>query len=188
MEGILRFEQMTDSWHIEYEQHFRTVKDESGNYTHSETITKSIQVEPRSCPGIYPTDILAYDGMKIEFEVVTLAFGESEHDIKEGDFAKINWETPKNNLSVEEDDDSYSPYCPVCSGCGESGCCSPLHCEPDNTECHYPKTYTADLKLGYSTFSRFWDLLEENRWFGKKDEFMKIYDEELNIRFSTNEE
>lgn len=49
--------------------------------------------------------------------------------------------------------------------------------------CHYPKTYTEDLKLGYRTFERWYDLLEENNWFGKKDEFMKIYHEMLDIRF-----
>ncbi len=188
MEGILRFEQATDSWFIEYEEYFRTVKDENGNAYGVDNIVKTIQVEPHSCPGNYPTDILAYDGMKVDFETVTLHLEDNHGDTIEGNFAKINWETPKNNLSVEEDDDSYSPYCPVCSGCGESGCCSPLNCEPDNPECHYPKTYTADLKLGYSTFSRFWDLLEENQWFGKKDEFMKIYDEELDIRFRQDEE
>jgi hypothetical protein len=86
---------------------------------------------------------------------------------------------------LEEDDenDNYSPYCPVCTGCGESGCCSPTYCDPDNINCQYPKTYTEDLKLGYRTFERFWDLLEENQWFGKKEEFMKIYDEQLDIRF-----
>lgn len=168
MEGILRFEQATDSWFIYGDIAF--------------------QVEPHSCPGTMPTDILAYDGMKVDFEVVTLAFGESEHDIKEGDFAKINWETPKNNLSVEEDEDEGSPYCPVCTGCGESGCCSPLNCEPDNPKCHYPKTYTEDLKLGYRTFEKWYDLLEENEWFGKKDEFMKIYHEMLDIRFRQDEE
>ena len=91
---------------------------------------------------------------------------------------------------LEEDDenDNYSPYCPVCTGCGESGCCSPKNCDPDNINCQYPKTYTADLKLGYRTFERFWDLLEENSWFGKKKEFMKIYDEELDYRFGNDEE
>jgi hypothetical protein len=183
MKGILRFEQATDSWHIEHEEFFRTVKDENGTYTHSETITKSIQVEPNSCPGTMPTDIISYDGMEVDFEVVTLAFGEDEHNIQEGDFAKIDWEAPKNNLSNEEDDDSYSPYCKVCSGCGESGCCSPLNCSPDDPKCHYPKTYTEDLKLGYRTFEKWYDLLDANNWFGKKDEFMKIYDEMLDIRF-----
>lgn len=86
-------------------------------------------------------------------------------------------------IEEEDDNDSYSPYCPVCSGCGISGCCSPLACTPDNVLCQYPKTNTADLKLGYRTFERFWDLLEENQWFGKKEDFMKIYDEELDRRY-----
>lgn len=166
MEGILRFEQATNSWFIYGERAF--------------------QVEPHSCPGTMPTDILTYDGMKVDFEVVTLAFGESEHDIKEGDFASIDWEWAENNLFSEEDEGS--PYCPVCSGCGESGCCSPLNCEPDNPKCHYPKTYTEDLKLGYRTFSKWYDLLQQNDWFGKEEEFMKIYDEMLDIRFRANEE
>lgn len=91
-------------------------------------------------------------------------------------------------MEQEHENDNYSPYCPVCSGCGESGCCSPKNCTPDNILCQYPKTYTADLKLGYRTFERFWDLLEENKWFGKKAEFMKIYDEELDYRFGNDEE
>lgn len=188
MEGILRFEQATDSWHIEHEEHFRTVKDENGNYTHSETITKSIQVEPHSCPGTMPTDILAYDGMKVDFEIITLDLEDDHGDTIQGDFASIDWEWAENNLSNEEDDDGYSPYCPVCTGCGESGCCSPLNCQPDDPRCHYPKTYTEDLKLGYRTFEKWYYLLDENDWFGKKDEFMKIYDEMLEIRFRQDEE
>jgi hypothetical protein len=86
-------------------------------------------------------------------------------------------------LLEEVDSDNYNPYCPVCNGCGESGCCGPINCEPSNINCHYPLTYTADLKLGYRGFHRFWDLLEENNWFGKKEEFMEIYDEELDKRF-----
>jgi hypothetical protein len=76
----------------------------------------------------------------------------------------------------------------VCTGCGEAGCCSPLHCEPDNPECQYPKTYIEDLKLGYRTFEKWYNLLDENEWFGKKDEFMKIYHEMLEIRFRQDEE
>ena len=91
-------------------------------------------------------------------------------------------------MEQEHENDNYSPYCPVCSGCGESGCCSPLNCDPFNSECHYPETYTADLKLGYRTFEKWYDLLEENNWFDKKEEFMKIYHEMLEIRFSNDGE
>jgi aminopeptidase C len=53
--------------------------------------------------------------------------------------------------------------------------------------CHYSETYTEDLKLGYSSFVKFWDLLEENNWFGKKEEFMKLYDEQLDERHKVDE-
>ena len=42
----------------------------------------------------------------------------------------------------------YSPYCPVCSACGEEGCCSPMACSQD-TNGHYCSGYLKDLKLGY---------------------------------------
>ena len=71
-------------------------------------------------------------------------------------------------LLEEVDSDNYNPYCPVCNGCGEAGCCSPTNCDPDNISCQYSKTYTADLKLGYHTWDRWYDLLEKNDWFGKK--------------------
>jgi len=42
----------------------------------------------------------------------------------------------------------YSPYCPICSGCGEGGCCPPTMCKqhPDG---HYCESYLRDLKFGY---------------------------------------
>jgi hypothetical protein len=50
------------------------------------------------------------------------------------------------NFNELIDDDS--PYCPVCSGCGEDGCCSAMNCKqhPDGSYC---QTYLKDLKLGY---------------------------------------
>ena len=94
-------------------------------------------------------------------------------------------ESLEQSYLLEEDGniEDYNPYCPVCNGCGESGCCGPINCTPDNILCQYPKTYTADLKLGYRSFERFWELLEKNDWFGKKEEFMKIYHEELDYRY-----
>ena len=94
-------------------------------------------------------------------------------------------ESLEQSYLLEEDGniEDYNPYCPVCNGCGESGCCGPINCTPDNILCQYPKTYTADLKLGYRSFERFWGLLEKNDWFGKKEEFMKIYHEELDYRY-----
>lgn len=45
-------------------------------------------------------------------------------------------------------EESYNPYCPVCNGCGEDGCCSAFNCQqsPDGSYC---STYLKDLKFGY---------------------------------------
>ena len=47
-------------------------------------------------------------------------------------------ETPTNDMT--------SPYCPICSGCGEDGCCKATMCQmhPDG---HYCETYLKDLKV-----------------------------------------
>lgn len=47
-----------------------------------------------------------------------------------------------------EQTEFHSPYCPVCTGCGEEGCCSPIKCQqsPVGTYC---KTYLYDLKFAY---------------------------------------
>ena len=46
-------------------------------------------------------------------------------------------------------DTEYSPYCPICNGCGEESCCSPMSCEqsPDGSYC---KSYLIDLKFAYA--------------------------------------
>jgi hypothetical protein len=44
--------------------------------------------------------------------------------------------------------EEYNPYCPVCSACGEEGCCSPLSCQMTEN-CSYPG-YLRDLKFGYA--------------------------------------
>lgn len=43
------------------------------------------------------------------------------------------------------------PYCPICDGCGEEGCCSPLMCD-QHPEGHYCALYLKDLKFGYKMF------------------------------------
>jgi hypothetical protein len=44
-----------------------------------------------------------------------------------------------------------NPYCPICDGCGEEGCCSPLMCD-QHPEGHYCGWYLKDLKFGYKMF------------------------------------
>lgn len=68
-----------------------------------------------------------------------------------------------------------SPYCPLCGGCGEDGCCKATNCQGSGGS--YCQTYLTDLKFIYDlfhesevkytdeTFSKIWD-----RWYGKLNE------------------
>lgn len=60
------------------------------------------------------------------------------------------------------DNDDYSPYCPICEGCGEDGCCSAISCKqhPDGSYC---KTYLKDLKFGYLLSKELFKLIEESK-------------------------
>lgn len=82
-------------------------------------------------------------------------------------------------MSDKETGEKYSPYCPVCSGCGEEGCCSPLKCKQD-PEGHYCQTYLNDLRFGYMMFTDLDKLLEE-----KKDKYPELL-EEVNKIFEKN--
>lgn len=67
----------------------------------------------------------------------------------------------------------YDPYCPVCEGCGEEGCCSPIHCKqsPEGTYC---ESYLKDLKFGYAMNSFF----QEKIWGKMSEELKEEYDKE----------
>lgn len=49
---------------------------------------------------------------------------------------------------VEDDHEEYSPYCEICSGCGEDGCCTHTGCfralVQTNPNCKYGKSYLID--------------------------------------------
>lgn len=49
----------------------------------------------------------------------------------------------------EEDtrEEFYSPYCPLCDGCGEDGCCPAVFCKGSGGK--YCQTYLEDLKEAY---------------------------------------
>jgi hypothetical protein len=64
--------------------------------------------------------------------------------------------------------ENYNPYCPVCSACGEEGCCSAMACEQDPNG-DYCKGYLQDLKFGYMM----------NRWVQKNILDEKLISEEL---------
>jgi hypothetical protein len=85
---------------------------------------------------------------------------------------KLGEQIQKGIDKTEEIKDNYSPYCPVCSGCGEDGCCSASICkmDPDGSFC---STYYRDLKFGYKMDKWF-----HNNIYEKLDETLKKeYDE-----------
>lgn len=69
----------------------------------------------------------------------------------------------------------YSPYCPVCSGCGEDGCCSAVNCKqhPDG---HYCETYLKELKLSYSILKNLEEVIFKDENKEKYKELIDHYD------------
>lgn len=82
-------------------------------------------------------------------------------------------------------EENYNPYCPVCEGCGEEGCCSPIHCD-QSPEGSYCKSYLRDLKFGYSMNKFFqekiWGRMSEEL----KAEYDKQWDEEYENYYTKN--
>ena len=61
-----------------------------------------------------------------------------------------------------EDEDLYNPYCKVCGGCGEDGCCSALHCK-QSKDGYYCESYLDDLKYGYLMYKDLYGLLSDDK-------------------------
>ena len=84
---------------------------------------------------------------------------------------------------ITESDTYESPYCPICSGCGEEVCCSPLNCSQDPNG-SYCQTYLRDLKFGYKMYDEISKLLNEDPKY--KDDvdiiFNKVYNEIYRIK------
>lgn len=82
----------------------------------------------------------------------------------------------ETQINMEEDD--YSPYCKVCDGCGEEGCCIPTFCQqsPDGKYC---ESYLLDLKFGYLMFQELHELIYNDPLYEKevKTIYNRIYDE-----------
>ena len=72
----------------------------------------------------------------------------------------------------------YNMYCPVCSGCGEEDCCSPLNCiqSPDGSYC---QRYLNDLKFGYKMYNEISKLIGDDPKYKEDIDklFDKVYDE-----------
>lgn len=79
------------------------------------------------------------------------------------------------------------PYCEICSGCGEEGCCSPLICE-QHPKGDYCKSYLRDLKFGYAMTKIFQEEIYEKMSEELKREYDKRWDEEYDRRYKTEKD
>jgi len=75
-------------------------------------------------------------------------------------------------VEEEKDENKYDPYCKVCTGCGEDGCCSALCCQMDSKGT-YCESYLRDLKYGYESYREMMDVLYDKE---KYPEIVKIID------------
>ena len=62
---------------------------------------------------------------------------------------------------INDEDVNYSPYCKICSACGEEGCCSPLNCS-QHKDGEYCELYLKDLKFAYQSNKEILKYIEEN--------------------------
>jgi hypothetical protein len=75
-------------------------------------------------------------------------------------------------------DRKYDVYCPYCSSCGETGCCSPSIC------INHPKGFYCERNMGelrstYYTMNSFYNWLhknKENKKISKKDILQKLHE------------
>lgn len=89
--------------------------------------------------------------------------GCSSTEYRQYEAALTAWEDAK--IEKEQEEGTYSPYCKICTGCGESGCCSPVACEqhPDGAYC---RGNLNELKFGYLMFEDLYELISKH---GDKD-------------------
>lgn len=97
--------------------------------------------------------------------------GCSSTEYRNFEVALAEWEKAKEN----EEEETYSPYCKICTGCGESGCCSPLACSqhPDGKYCGGNLN---ELKFGYMMFEDLYELIEEHGDKALKSKAGDLYD------------
>jgi hypothetical protein len=74
------------------------------------------------------------------------------------------------NLDLQNIEKEHSPYCPVCSGCGEDGCCSATVCK-QSPEGHYCETYLKELKLSHSILNKISDKIFEE---GNEEKYKEL--------------
>ena len=76
-----------------------------------------------------------------------------------------------------------SPYCPICTGCGEEGCCSATICEqhPDG---HYCGGYLKDLQFGYKMYHKLMELIYEDEKYKEQIDVIRddLYDKIYKVK------
>jgi hypothetical protein len=110
-----------------------------------------------------------WDELFIEFENNKQC---AEHILVFKNFLKKNYHPPIQKIESDE-----SPYCPICTGCGEEGCCSPLNCT-QNPNGFYCQTYLNDLKFGYKMYNEVSELIKDDPKY--KDDVDVIFDRVYN--------
>ena len=79
----------------------------------------------------------------------------------------------------------YDVYCPYCSSCGETGCCSPTSCI-NHKRGLYCQTNQDALKVSYWTLNEFWNGLDEKKYPEIEEQISEIhtkhYSEQYEIR------
>lgn len=82
-------------------------------------------------------------------------------------------------------DRKYDVYCPYCSSCGETGCCSPTSCI-NHKKGFYCQTNQDALKVSYWTLNEFWNGLDEKKYPEIEKQISEIhtknYSEQYEIR------
>jgi hypothetical protein len=91
----------------------------------------------------------------ISFIIKNIIYDVFNFSIKE---EKIEYESLIND---GDEADNYSPYCKICSACGEEGCCSPLNCS-QHKDGEYCEWYLRDLKFAYQSNKEILKYIEEN--------------------------
>ena len=69
-------------------------------------------------------------------------------------------------MKVEEEE-STSPYCPICESCGEDGCCPAANCRMDPAG-HYCETNLLELRFRYWMYKDLMNLVYDDPKYKEK--------------------
>lgn len=114
-----------------------------------------------------------WDELFVEFENNKQC---AEHILVFKNFLKKNYHSPVKIVESGE-----SPYCPICSGCGEEVCCSPLNCSQDSNGLYCQK-YLKNLKFGYKMYDEISKLIKNDSKYKEEIDiiFDRVYDKIYN--------